>query len=233
MLRILQISLLSVLFLAPVIPNPTALPPAAPSPAAQLEAHYRSAHTLSVTFLEQYSESGALIRSEAGTAYFRRPGKMRWEYEKPEKNLFLVDGKSAWFYTPADRTVTKVPARDSDDFRTPLALLAGEMKLSRVCAKVTPYTLTPIAPHITTLECILKPSASSPHDPLPRVFFEITPDGELARIRIQSPGGLQTEFQFKNWSFNPPLAEELFRFSPPPGVVIVDGLLPSSPAARQ
>jgi outer membrane lipoprotein carrier protein len=228
MLSAIQFSLLSVLLLAPAIADP------APSnPAGRLEARYRATHTLSVTFLEQYSENGSLIRSETGTAYFRRPGKMRWEYQKPEKNLFLVDGKTAWFYTPADRTVTKAPARDSEDFRTPLALLAGEMKLSRVCAKVVPYTLSPLAPDNTTLECILKPSASSPPDPLPRVFFEITPDGELARIRIQSPGGVQTEFQFKDWSFNPPLSEDLFRFSPPPGVVIVDGLLPSSPAARQ
>ena len=231
MLRALHIYLLSVVLLAPAVVNPATWSPAVPS-AALLEARYRAAHTLSVTFLEQYSENGALIRSEAGTAYFRRPGKMRWDYEKPEKNLFLVDGKSAWFYTPADRTVTKVPARDSDDFRTPLALLAGEMKLSRVCAKVSPYTLTPLAAG-STFECILNPPPSSPHDPLPRVFLEVTPDGDLARIRIQSPGGVETEFQFKNWSFNPPLADELFRFSPPPGVVIVNGLLPSSPAARQ
>jgi outer membrane lipoprotein carrier protein len=228
MLSAVRFSLLSVLLLAPAIADS-----ARSTLAGRLESRYRAARTLSVTFLEQYSENGSLIRSEAGTAYFRRPGKMRWEYQKPEKNLFLVDGKTAWFYTPADRTVTRVPARDSEDFRTPLALLAGEMKLSRVCAKVVPYPLTPLAPDNTSLECILKPSASSPQDPLPRVFFEITPDGELARIRIQSPGGVQTEFQFKNWSFNPPLAEDLFRFSPPPGVVIVNGLLPSSPAARQ
>jgi hypothetical protein len=76
------------------------------------------------------------VRSEAGTAYFRRPGKMRWEYEAPEKDLFLVDGKTAWFYVPADRTATRVPAKQSGDWRTPLALLAGEMKVSRVCARV-------------------------------------------------------------------------------------------------
>jgi len=228
MLRAAAVYLAPFLFLFPAAPAP---PDA--SVVTRLEGRYRSAHTLSVTFLEQYSENGALIRSEGGTAYFRRPGKMRWEYEKPEKNLFLVDGKFAWFYTPADRTVTKVPARDSDDFRTPLALLAGELKLSRVCAKIQPFPLTPLAPDNTTLECILKPSASAPRDPLPRVFFEITPDGQLARIRIQSPGGVQTEFQFKNWSFDPPLAGDMFLFSPLPGVVIVNGLLPTSSPARQ
>ena len=47
---------------------------------ARLEAAYRSARTLQATFLERYTENGREVRSEAGTAYFRRPGKMRWEY---------------------------------------------------------------------------------------------------------------------------------------------------------
>src|SRR5207245_10129459 len=102
----------------------------------RLEARYRSARTLQAAFLERYTENGRVLRTEAGVVYFRRPGKMRWEYQSPEKNLFLVDGKSAWFYVPADHTVTRVPAKQSTDWRTPLALLAGEVKLSRICARV-------------------------------------------------------------------------------------------------
>src|SRR6266851_7512840 len=102
----------------------------------RLEARYRSARTLQAAFLERYTENGRVLRAESGIAYFRRPGKMRWEYESPEKNLFLVDGKSAWFYVPADHTVTRVPAKESSDWRTPLALLAGETRLSRICARV-------------------------------------------------------------------------------------------------
>src|SRR5258708_25538651 len=104
--------------------------------ASLMEARYRGAKTLQATFLERYAENGSLLRSEAGNAYFRRPGKMRWEYERPEKDLFLVDGKTAWFYVPADHTVTRVPAKQSGDLRTPLSLLAGQMKISRVCSRV-------------------------------------------------------------------------------------------------
>src|ERR1700756_1487322 len=104
--------------------------------ASLMEARYRAAKTLQATFLERYLENGRVLRSEAGTAYFRRPGKMRWEYQQPEKDLFLVDGKTAWFYVPADHTVTRVPAKQSEDLRTPLALLAGQMKVSRICARV-------------------------------------------------------------------------------------------------
>jgi outer membrane lipoprotein-sorting protein len=114
----------------------TAAVPQSDSYVKTFEKRYRAAHTLQATFLERYTENGAVVRTEAGTAFFRRPGKMRWEYEAPEKDLFLVDGKTAWFYVPADRTATRVPAKQSGDWRTPLALLAGEMKVSRVCARV-------------------------------------------------------------------------------------------------
>src|SRR5712664_4267553 len=122
--------------------------------AARMEAHYRSARTLQAAFLECYTENGRVVRTEAGMAYFRRPGKMRWEYDSPEKNLFLVDGKTAWFYVPADHTVTRVPAKESGDWRTPLSLLAGEAKLSRVCAWVKlSSTITPEYPDDAVLYC--------------------------------------------------------------------------------
>src|SRR5207302_7972549 len=102
----------------------------------RFEGRYRDAARLEAAFLERYTENGRLIRTEAGKAYFRRPGKMRWDYESPEKNVFVVDGKNAWFYVPADHTVTRVPAKKSADWRTPLALLVGKMKVSRICNKI-------------------------------------------------------------------------------------------------
>jgi outer membrane lipoprotein carrier protein len=213
-------------------------------PVNAFENTYRDLHTLRVRFLEQYSENGRIVRTEAGIAYFSKPGKMRWEYEKPEKNLFLVDGKNAWFYTPADHTATKIPARQSEDLRTPLALLTEGGKLSKVCERVVPAKLPAIADQEfrslpgTGLECIMKgdtaksvPGADRP--PASRILLEITAEGELARVVIQSAGSVQTEFRFKDWEYNPSLAEAQFHFSPPPGVVIVDGLLPTSPSVRQ
>ncbi len=213
-------------------------------PVHAFENRYRDLHTLRVRFLEQYSENGRIVRTEAGIAYFRKPGKMRWEYEKPERNLFLVDGKNAWFYTPADHTATKIPARQSEDLRTPLALLTEGGKLSKVCERAIPAKLPPIADGDLSptsaigLECIVKDDSSksvpvADRAPASRILLEITTSGELARVVIQSAGSVQTEFRFKDWEYNPPLAEAQFHFSPPPGVVIVDGLLPSSPSVRQ
>src|SRR5258707_13765778 len=94
---------------------------------------------------------------------------MRWEYASPEKNLFVVDGKFARFFVPADHTVSRVAARDSADWRTPLALLAGEMKVSRVCSKVALAATQPENASTVPLNCVIrgterKAKPGSPHD---------------------------------------------------------------------
>ncbi len=181
--------------------------------AARMETRYRNATTLQATFLERYSENGAVVRTEAGTAYFRRPGRMRWEYDRPEKDLFLVDGKTAWFYVPADHTVTRVPAKQSEDLRTPLALLAGRM------IRGQPKTAGNAM------------SADNPfgNEAVDAIFFEVNRDsGDLARIIVRQAGGIQVEFRFENWRFDPPIPESMFHFEPPPGVAIVNGELPDA-----
>jgi outer membrane lipoprotein carrier protein len=208
--------------------------------ASRMEARYRSAKTLQATFLERYAENGSLLRSEAGTAYFRRPGKMRWEYERPEKDLFLVDGKTAWFYVPADHTVTRVPAKESEDLRTPLALLAGQMKISRVCSRVELADgETPLRDGDSMLRCRVrgqKQSAVETESVLgtgasDAVFFEVARDtGELARLIVRQAGGIEVEFRFENWRFDPALPDVMFRFEPPAGVAIVNGELTDSRA---
>ncbi len=207
--------------------RPVSFASESPTASQRFERLYRSAQTLRVTFFEQYSENHKLVRTGAGTAFFRKPGKMRWEYEKPEKNLFLVDGKFAWFFTPADHTVTKVAARQSEDWRAPFMLLAGGMRLSRVCSRLQATTvLLPEKVGDSVLECQRNgrevSRSGNPEDAPPRVFVEIAADGELVRLSVQAVGGIETEFQFRNWEINPSLPDSLFQFSPPPGVVIID-----------
>ena len=161
---------------------------------------------------------------------------MRWEYESPEKNLFLVDGKTAWFYVPADHKVTRAPAKQSTDWRTPLALLAGEMKLSRVCARLEPTTLEQAATWGNiVLYCPLRGedakaqhvddgAASHPAGASnDSVFLEVVPTtGELARVLVREKAGVEVEFKFTAWRFDPPIADSFFRFDVPPGVAIVN-----------
>ncbi len=166
---------------------------------------------------------------------------MRWDYQAPERNLFLVDGKTAWFYVPADHTATRVPAKESADWRTPLALLVGDMKLSRVCERVVPaIDERPEDREHAMLYCELRGAASkSPKGSLgdspsqkplnsESVFFEIdTNSGDLVQVLVRDPGGVGIEFSFTNWRMDPQVPDSLFRFDVPKGVAIVNGELPS------
>jgi len=203
-----------------------------------LEEHYRHAQTLRAVFLERYSAGPREARIESGTVYFRRPGRMRWEYEAPEKKLFVSDGKSVWFYVPADRTVTKAPIKESSDWRTPLALLTGRANLSKLCNRIDLIDQKNTPPGHAVLRCVPKGEPKPPSNSaseqdstelsgavdFTEVLLEVnSTNGELASVRIRQAGGIEIEYRFGDWQEGLPLPENMFQFHPPAGVAIVDG----------
>jgi outer membrane lipoprotein carrier protein len=198
------------------------------------ESRYHSAREMQAKFLERYYENGKPVRAEAGSAYFQRPGRMRWDYESPEKNTFLVDGKFVWFYSSADHTVTRMPTQQSEDWRTPLAFLTSHMKLSQICNTLQADRETaPAKPVNKVYRCALRRSQGAPGENRKVASFELSPEGELLRIVVPEEGGITLEFSFGNWEFNPRLEKGLFEFTPPRDAVIVDGLLPEPYGMRQ
>jgi outer membrane lipoprotein carrier protein len=201
-----------------------------------LESRYRGARTLKAVFYERYSDGAGGVVAESGTVYFSRPGRMRWEYKSPQGKLFLVDGTNAWFYVPADRTASRAKMKESSDWRTPLALLAGKADLSALCRRLDLLNSggdakanvdeQPLTPGDSVLRCIPRdnPRGNSTEGAVspPYVLLETDPDAQLVRVVIREPGNVETEFRFGNWQKNVPIPEVKFHFQPPPGVAIVD-----------
>lgn len=193
-----------------------------------VESRYQHAKTLKATFFEAYREGGGRRTAESGTVYFSRPGRMRWEYESPEKKLFLVDGTNAWFYIPADHTASRAKVKESSDWRTPVALLAGKADLNELCRDiqlVDPATAKsaeekPLEPEDYVLHCV--PRDAGPNSDLRSIFLEVNPQDYLARVIIHETGDVETEFRFGSWEQNLPIAEAQFHFQPPSGVSVVD-----------
>jgi outer membrane lipoprotein-sorting protein len=200
----------------------------------EFEGKYQSATRLQATFLERYRENGRLVRVESGDAYFLRPGKMRWDYQAPEKNTFVVDGKYVWFYAPGDHTATRMPVKQSEDWRTPLALLTSHMKLSRLCSKIAvAQAQKPEQPGDFLYSCTLRGGGGGEASSTKPALFELSSQGELSRIVIPQEGGIELEFSFAGWHWDPVLDKAIFQFAPPPNAVIVNGLLPEAPGLRQ
>ena len=200
-----------------------------------LETHYRHTTTMSAVFLETYRTGGAGVRAESGKVYFSQPGRMRWDYDSPEKKLFLVDGKNVWYYVPADHTASRTSVKQSSDWRTPLALLAGKVNLEKLCGSLKlaapaeqaasrASNSTDAADRATEIgnEVLVCQPRKEDQDAFSEVFFEVNPRDQLARVTIRQPGGIETEFRFGDWRENIPIAESQFHFVPPKGVAIVN-----------
>jgi len=195
-----------------------------------LEDRYHHARTLKAIFFERSSDGNGAVVAESGTVYFSRPGRMRWEYESPQKKLFLVDGTNVWFYIPADHTASRAKMKQSSDWRTPLALLAGKADLAELCRKLEVVgpgdPEKPLATGDSLLRCIPRdnppPDSAGEGGRSPYVLLEADPQGRLVRVVIRQPGNLETEFRFGNWEENIQIPEVKFHFEPPPGVAVVD-----------
>lgn len=226
--------------------------PAAPRQKPQLsvqdivklvETRYHSSHTLKAIFLERYNEGRLTARVESGTAYFSSPGRMRWEYESPEQKLFLTDGKTTWFYVPADHTVSRISMKESSDWRTPLALLTGRASLNKYCKRIDFGDPPHDAPGNVTLRCVPVGSQDSTKNSrvnaqtnddlalspdsggqIQAVLLEVDPQtGWLAKVTIRQAGGIQLEYSFGKWQGNVEVPETMFHFIAPKGVAIVNG----------
>lgn len=196
-----------------------------------IEGRYRAARTLQAYFYEHYSDGSGGVAAESGTVYFSRPGRMRWDYNAPEKKLFLVDGRNVWLYVPADRTASRAKLKESSDWRTPLALLVGKANLSELCANLqvvepggklaAAANFQPFAGN-NVLRCVPRGEADKNGSAAQVVFLETDAQAQLVRVVIHQPGNAVTEFRFGDWKENIPIPEDKFHFQPPPGVSIVD-----------
>jgi outer membrane lipoprotein carrier protein len=187
--------------------------------AQAVDNHYNRLQTLQAEFTETYSGAG-IERTESGSLWLKKPGKMRWEYRSPKEKLFLSDGKDAWFYLPEDRQVRRSSARKLDDLRSPLGLLLGKSRLEKELDGLAPAPdVAPLTPGNTVLRGVPKAMA----DRINEVVLEVTPDYRIARIQFQQVDDSVTEYRFSQERENGSIVEDRFRFTPPPGVEIVEG----------
>lgn len=198
---------------------------AAPAPpdvhaiAQAVDARYNHLRTLRAEFTEIYRGAG-IERTESGTLWLKKPGKMRWEYRSPREKLFLSDGKETWFYVPDDRQVRRTLVKKLDDLRSPLAFLLGKTRLEQELQGLS--LASDVAPWIAG-DRVLRGVPKAIADRVSQVLLEITPDGWIARIQIEEVDESTTEYRFSEQKENLEVAEPRFQFTPPAGIEVIDG----------
>jgi outer membrane lipoprotein carrier protein len=186
--------------------------------ANKVDRHYNQLKSMRSQFSESYHGAG-ISRSESGTLWLKQPGKMRWEYAEPRKKLFISDGKTAWFYVPGEQQARRAPVSKIDDIRSPLRFLLGKTKLLKE------FNELGFAPNIKPVipgDLVMRGSPKGMEDRVSLVVLEVNPEGRIDRIMIEEIDGAITEFRFTDEVENLQVADNLFKFQPPPGVEVVE-----------
>ena len=177
---------------------------------------YNGAHTLSVRFVEDFDFQGRHRPSEAGVLTLRKQGKMRWDYTQPAGKLFISDGKTIYLYTAEDNRVEKIPIRDTEDMRAPLAFLLGHLELKK---EFKDFAVRPDKEG-TWLDA----SAKTERVPYQSVSMLVRDGGTIERLKVLGRDGASMTFAFANERVNPPVPENAFRFAIPPGAEVIDAV---------
>ena len=215
---------------APAAPPVATVPPAsATTPANErldlptlldrMQKRYDQAKDFHARFSQNYSRAvvGRTTLS-TGTITFKKPGRMRWDYDKPERRMFLSNGQVLWLYEPTEKQAFKQDLKTSQ-LPAALAFLMGKGKIT----DEFDVAFAKDASHGRPVDFRLALSPKQPQSAYKSILFIVDPKEFLVResVLVDSQGNTN-HFIFDDLEVNTKIADSVFKWSPPAGVRVVD-----------
>ena len=157
-------------------------------------------------------KDGTKVQTASGKLVFARPGKFRWEYEKPYQQTIVGDGEKLWVY---DKDLNQVTVKKLEGAlgSSPAALLAGSNEIEQY------YNLDAkgMKDGLDWLEAY--PRDQDTMFEKVRMGFK---GNTLDTMELYDHLGQVTVIRFGKIERNPKLAASLFRFTPPAGADVIE-----------
>ncbi len=157
-------------------------------------------------------KDGATIQTASGKLVFARPGKFRWEYEKPYQQIIVGDGQKLWVY---DKDLNQVTVKKMEGAlgSSPAALLAGSNDIEKY------YNLDAKGAKggLDWLEAYPRDEDS--------MFSKVRMGFKgnlLDAMELYDQMGQVTVIRFGKLQRNPKLADNLFTFTAPAGADVIE-----------
>jgi outer membrane lipoprotein carrier protein len=200
------------------LPPQTAPMPAPAELARAIQQKYDTVRDFSAAFEHRYR--GGVLRKEAverGTVQVKKPSRMRWTYEFPERKVFVADGTRIYSYIPEDRQVIITPVPEEGDATTPAMFLSGHGNLARDFEASYPPEPDP-TPGTYSLKLVPR-RREAEYDWLVLVVDRVT--YRLRKLITADAQGGQSTFTFSDVRENVAIPDSTFRFTIPKGVDVV------------
>ncbi|UCD77593.1 MAG: outer membrane lipoprotein carrier protein LolA [Desulfobacterales bacterium] len=181
----------------------------------RLEKHYTGKSFTAEFGQESTVKAMDITDFATGKMYVRYPGMMRWEYEKPEKQIIVTDGHKLWIYRPDDNQVMtgSAPAFFSDgkgaSFLSDITLIRKKFNISLEKSKDDFFYELKLLPLEKTLD-------------VTDIRISVTKNTfTVIRVITYNSYGDENRIELINHKFNAKLDDALFSFDIPEGVDVL------------
>lgn len=160
----------------------------------------------------------ARTRTSTGRFAFQRPGRFRFDYQRPFEQSLVADGQTLWLYDVDLNQVTARPQAQALG-ATPAGLITSAADLRALRAEFTLQN----APDQDGLQWVqASPKSADGQLQSVRVGLRMgEPGPELTVLEILDSFGQRSVLAFSKIEVNPALAPEVFAFKPPAGADVV------------
>ncbi len=189
-----------------------------------IEATYESISDFKADFhqITRFSGFESIVASE-GRLYIKKPGRLRWEYRKPNRNQVVVNRNRVWIYTPELKQVIIRPFTQATYSQIPVRLLAEVEHLDRdfVIERIDTRNANKTPPGKDRLNLRLRPRRSNGN--LKKIDLEVDPKRYLiTRIDLHDISGNRSEIVFDHVKTDVGLKDQLFNFVAPKGIEVIE-----------
>ena len=158
-------------------------------------------------------DSGGVLERASGKVAIKRPGRFRWDYTQPYRQLLLSDGTWLWNYDPDLQQATR-HRLDEALTGTPAMLLARPETLPEL------FDARPLEPRDGLRWVELRPRSEDAGFERIRLGFA---GGTLTAIQLVDGFSRITNIRFTRVRRNGDIPDAHFRFVPPDGVDLIGG----------
>jgi outer membrane lipoprotein carrier protein len=191
-------------------------PESAATVVARVQKYYDATKDLRAKFDQQLESPSRAPSQASGEVWLKKPGKMRWDYAKPDKNLIVSDGATMWFYDVEDEQAYKQDLKSST-LPAQVSFLLGEGKLDKEFdASLT--KIDGLAPGEVALKMVPKVGTTAYRY---LVFVVDDKSGQVKKTIIYGQDGSTNKLSFADVQQNKGVEDGKFKFAPPAGTHIL------------
>jgi len=190
-----------------------------PTVVTRVQSRYDQAKDFQAHFTQNYSRSVVgRVTVSSGEVHFKKPGRMRWDYDKPEARMFLSTGQFLWLYEPSEKQAFKQDLKTSQ-LPAALSFLLGKGKIADEF-EVT-WSNDARFGHPDDYRLSLRPK--QPQSTYKSIVFVVdAADFSVRESVLVDQQGNVNHFVFSDLKINAKVSDDVFRWSPPAGVRVVD-----------